>query len=76
MFQQRYSFTMRLQTNIPSFLSNEEQRYPRHTDAGTDHFLERHLLTEEEMGWPDDENRGECHQRRSNARLGILYRHK
>jgi len=47
MFQQRYSFTMRLQTNIPSFLSNEEQRYPRHTDTGTYHFLERHLLTEE-----------------------------
>jgi len=42
--------------------SNKEQRHPYHTDASTDHFLERHLLTEEEMGWPDDEDRSERYQ--------------
>jgi len=42
--------------------SNKEQRHPYHTDASTDHFLERHLLTEEEMGRPDDEDRSERYQ--------------
>ena len=53
---------MKLQTKFFSFFSNKEQRHPYHTDASTDHFLERHLLTEEEMGRPDDEDRSERYQ--------------
>ena len=47
--------------HISFFYLDKEQRNTHHTDASANHFLERDFLTEEEMRWPNDEDRSKRH---------------